>query len=86
MSDPLIDDIENQRPQHHVYDCATGETTITPYTNVEWEEQKAAKAAFEAAEQSRLEAEAKIEADRESGNQKLKDLGLTDDEIAAITS
>ena len=35
MSDPLIDDIENQRPQHHVYDCATGETTITPYTDEE---------------------------------------------------
>ena len=31
------------------------------------------------------EAEA-VAADKESGNQKLKDLGLTDDEIAAITS
>ena len=54
MSDPLIDDIENQRPQHHVYDCATGETTITPYTDEEWEEQKAVKAAFEVSEQARL--------------------------------
>ena len=39
------------------------------------EEQEAAKAAHE-----------QMLADKESGNQKLKDLGLTDDEIAAITS
>ena len=32
-----------------------------------------------------LEAEEKRKADKESANKKLKDLGLTDDEISAIT-
>ena len=39
------------------------------------EEQEAAKVAHE-----------QMLADKESGNQKLKDLGLTDDEIAALTT
>lgn len=84
MSDSLIDDIDNQRPQHHVYDCATGETTITPYTDEEWEEQKAAKAAFEVEEQARLEAEAQAEIDAAEGRQKLLDLGLTEAQVAAL--
>ena len=84
MSDPLIDDIENQRPQHHVYDCATGETTITPYTDEEWEQQKANRAAFEAEEQARLEAEAQAEIDAAEGRQKLLDLGLTEAQVAAL--
>ena len=33
----------------------------------------------------RTEAEAKKKADKASGNQKLKNLGLTDDEISALT-
>ena len=43
--------------------------------------QKRGREAQEIAENARL----KKEADRISGNQKLKDLGLTDDEITALT-
>ena len=35
---------------------------------------------------ARIAAEEKKTADKASGNQKLKDLGLTDDEIAALVS
>lgn len=31
---------DEERPVHHEYDCATGETTITPLTDEEWEEHK----------------------------------------------
>lgn len=31
---------EEERPVHHVCNCATGETEITPYTDEEWEEHK----------------------------------------------
>jgi len=34
--------------------------------------------------EAKIEAEEKVTADKASGNQKLKDLGLTDDEIAAL--
>tara|TARA_R110000787_G_scaffold174977_8_gene287527 strand:+ start:1039 stop:1302 length:264 start_codon:yes stop_codon:yes gene_type:complete len=84
MSDIFIDDIENQRPQHHVYDCVTRETTITPYTDEEWEAQKAAKAAFEVEEQARSEAEAQAKIDAAEGRQKLLDLGLTEAQLAAL--
>ncbi len=69
-----------------VVDCSTGESTQIPLTDIEIAELEANTAREE---RERLEAEAaaeKTDADKESGNQKLKDLGLTDDEIVAITS
>jgi hypothetical protein len=73
-------------PTKIVVDCATGITEELEMTAEEVAAQQEMdavaterRAAEEAAEAQRL-------ADKESGNQKLKDLGLTDDEISAITS
>ena len=67
-----------------VVDCATGIQSTVELTeeeiaqiNLNREENLAAREAEEAAEAQRA-------ADRESGNAKLKELGLTDDEIAAL--
>ena len=55
---------------------------MTPDEVTKLEEQQARSAEYqESAKNARL----KKEADKESGNQKLKDLGLTDDEITALT-
>jgi hypothetical protein len=73
-------------PTKHVVNCSTGEQTYVEMTD---EEAAAHQAAAEAAEALQIEQDAaagKRQQDKESGNQKLKDLGLTDDEIAAITS
>ena len=67
-------------------DVQTGEVTERDFTELEKAEiAAAAEANAEAVTQQEAE-EAKATADRESGNKKLKDLGLTDDEIAALTS
>ena len=67
-------------------DVQTGEVTERDFTDLEKAEiAAAAEANAEAVAQQEAE-EAKAAADRESGNKKLKDLGLTDDEIAALTS
>ena len=64
----------------------TGEITEREFTDLEKAEiAAAAKANAEAVAQQEAE-ETKAAADRESGNAKLKELGLTDDEIAALTS
>ena len=69
-----------------VVDCSTGEANKIELTADEIAAIEA-NAAKEAEERAAAEAAAeKTAADKESGNQKLKDLGLTDDEIAAITS
>jgi hypothetical protein len=67
-----------------VVDCATGIQSTVELTeeeiaqiNLNREENLAAREAEEAAEAQRA-------ADRESGNAKLKELGLTDDEISAL--
>ena len=66
--------------------CTTGEVTIRDLTDLEIAEAEARSAkALEAKEAMEAAAE-KAAADKASGNQKLKDLGLTDDEIAALTS
>ena len=68
------------------FDCLTQTQTVRDMTAVEIVESDAL--AVQAAERKAEEEAAaeKAAADKESGNQKLKDLGLTDDEIAAITS
>ena len=64
----------------------TDEITERDFTDLEKAEiAAAAKANAEAVAQQEAE-QAKTTADRESGNAKLKELGLTDDEIAALTS
>lgn len=64
----------------------TGEVIERDFTELEKAEiAAAAEANAEAVAQQEAE-QAKTTADRESGNAKLKELGLTDDEIAALTS
>ena len=66
-----------------IVNCTTGERTIVDYTP---EEEAAAKAEGEAqlaATEAAKAAEEKRAADKASGDAKLKELGLTDDEIAA---
>ena len=67
-----------------VVDCSTGEASKIELTadEIAAMEANAAKAAEERAAQEA--AAEKTAADKESGNQKLKDLGLTDEEIAAV--
>ena len=68
------------------FDCLTQTQTVRDMTAVEIVESNAL--AVQAAERKAEEEAAaeKAAADKASGNQKLKDLGLTDEEIAAITS
>ena len=68
-----------------IVDCSTGETTILPLTAEEIAQREADAAAF-AAEQAARQAEedAKAEA-KASAQAKLAALGLTADEIAALT-
>ena len=64
------------------YDIATDTETIRDYSD----EELATIGELEAALAAEQEEQAAKEAAKTSGNQKLKDLGLTDEEIAAITS
>lgn len=68
------------------FDCLTQTQTVRDMTTVEIVESDAL--AVQAAERKAEEEAAaeKAAADKVSGNQKLKDLGLTDDEIVALTS
>lgn len=68
-----------------VFDCATGESTEIPLTADEIADLQA-QAEAEAAAQAAAEAEeAAKAAARESALEKLAELGLTADEIAALT-
>ena len=66
--------------------CETCEVTYRDLTAVEIAEAEASKQKAEEEQEAAKVAHEQMLADKESGNQKLKDLGLTDDEIAAITS
>lgn len=68
-----------------VIDCSTGEESVIPLTEEEIAQRDADRLAFEEAEAARVAAEAEQEALKASANNKLKALGLTDEEIAAIT-
>jgi hypothetical protein len=72
-------------PMKVIVDCATGESTTVPLTEAELAQREADRLAYEAAEAERLAAEAEQEALKASANAKLAALGLTEDEIAAIT-
>jgi hypothetical protein len=69
-----------------VVDCSTGEATEVPLTTEELAQRETDRLAYEAQEAERLAAEAAKEAAKASANAKLTALGLTADEIAAITA
>jgi hypothetical protein len=69
-----------------VVDCSTGIATEVPLTTEELAQRETDRLAYEAQEAERLAAEEAKEALKASANAKLKALGLTDAEIAAITS
>jgi hypothetical protein len=69
-----------------VVDCSTGEATEIPLSPAELEQRETDRLAYEAQEATRLVAEEAKETAKASANAKLKALGLTDSEIAAITA
>jgi hypothetical protein len=69
-----------------VIDCATGEESIVPLTEEELAQREIDRLAFEEAEAARIAAEEEKAALKESANAKLLALGLTEEEIAAITN
>jgi hypothetical protein len=69
-----------------IVDCATGESTTVPLTEEELAQREVDSLAFEEAQAARLAAEEEKTALKESANSKLLALGLTEEEIAAITS
>jgi hypothetical protein len=69
-----------------VVDCSTGEATTVPLTTEELAQRETDRLAYEAQEATRLVAEEAKETLKASANAKLTALGLTADEIAAITS
>ena len=73
-------------PMTLVVDCSTGETTEVPLTTEELAQRETDRLAYEAQEAERKVAEEEKETLKASANAKLKALGLTADEIAAITS
>ena len=69
-----------------VVDCSTGAVEELPLTTEEIAQREADAAAY-AEEQARIEAEAAAQAAaKQSAQEKLKALGLSDIEIAAITN
>jgi hypothetical protein len=73
-------------PTKVIVDCSTGESTIVPLTAEELAQRETDRLAYEAQEAERLAAEEAKETAKASANAKLKALGLTDSEIAAITA
>jgi hypothetical protein len=73
-------------PTKVIVDCATGESITVPLTAEELAQRETDRLAWEAQEATRLAAEEAKEAAKASANAKLADLGLTADEIAAITA
>jgi len=69
-----------------VVNCSTGEQTVVPLTTEELAQREIDRLAYEAQEAERLSAEEAKEALKASANAKLAALGLTANEIAAITN
>jgi len=69
-----------------VVDCSTGIATEVPLTAEELAQRETDRLAYEAQEAERMAAEEAKETAKASANAKLKALGLTDSEIAAITA
>jgi hypothetical protein len=73
-------------PMKVIVDCSTGESTTVPLSPEEIQQRETDRLAWEAQEATRLAAEEAKEAAKASANAKLAALGLTADEIAAITA
>jgi hypothetical protein len=73
------------RPTRVEVNCTTGETSIIELTDAEIAEMEADAAAHEAQRLEQEAAQAAVEAARVSANEKLAGLGLTTEEIAALT-
>jgi hypothetical protein len=69
-----------------VVDCSTGISTEIPLTEEELAQREVDRLAFEESEAARIAAEEEKAALKESANAKLLALGLTEEEIAAITN
>ena len=69
-----------------VVDCSTGISTEIPLSEEELAQREVDRLAFEEAEAARIAAEEEKAALKESANAKLLALGLTEEEIAAITN
>jgi len=69
-----------------IVDCASGESTIVPLSEEEIAQRELDRLAYEEAEAARIAAEEEKAALKESANAKLLALGLTEEEIAAITN
>jgi hypothetical protein len=65
--------------------CTTGEVVERPLTTEELAQREVDAAAFEAAEAEREAAQAATQAAKESAQSKLTALGLTAEEIAALS-
>lgn len=68
-----------------VVNCETGETTVVTLTSEEIAQREADAAAFAAAEAERIAAEEAAAAAKEAAHAKLAALGLTAEEIAALS-
>jgi hypothetical protein len=73
------------RPTRIEVDCSTGIETIIELTDAEIAQREADAAAFATAEAERVAAEAAAAEAKASAQAKLAALGLTSDEIAALS-
>jgi hypothetical protein len=73
-------------PMKVIVDCSTGESTTVPLSPEEIQQREVDRLAWEAKEAEELAAKEAKEAAKASANAKLAALGLTADEIAAITA
>ena len=69
-----------------VVNCATGEQQEIPLSEEEIAQREVDRLAYEEAEAARIAADEEKAALKESANAKLIALGLTEEEIAAITN
>ena len=72
-------------PTKVIVDCSTGITEVLPLTAQEIADMETARVAAEAERAEREAAAAVVAAAKESANAKLTALGLTAEEIAALT-
>lgn len=72
-------------PTKVIVDCSTGEETILPLTAEEIAQMEADRAVWEAEQERLAEEAAATAAAKESAQSKLKALGLSDEEIAALS-
>ena len=72
-------------PTKVIVDCSTGITEVVPLTAEEIADMETARVAAEAEQAEREAAAAVVAAAKESANAKLTALGLTAEEISALT-